>query len=298
MDAGKTVSFYNNYFAAQLTVKQMSVLNVVDFLRDFMVEIVLASMLLGLVAGLLAGLFGIGGGLIIVPALVFLFSYHGFSENLILLMSIATSLATIIFTSIASVVTHQRLGSMWWPKVFRLAPGIMIGAAAGAVVADRLPVDVLRIIFIVFLLYVGVHMAFQVKPKPGRLPSSKILDLCVALVIGIMSSLVGIGGGTLTVPYLVHYQTPMRNAVAVASACGLPIAVAGTISYAMLGRNALHLPEWSLGYVYLPSLFGIVLSSIFTAPIGARLANRLPAHKLKRYFSLLIFVMAVKILWN
>jgi uncharacterized membrane protein YfcA len=261
-----------------------------------MIEIVLASLLLGLVAGLLAGLFGIGGGLIIVPVLVFLFSYHGFSENLVLLMSIATSLATIVFTSIASVVTHQRLGSMWWPKVFRLAPGIMIGAAVGAVVADRLSIDVLRIIFIVFLLYVGVHMALQVKPKPGRLPSSKILDFCVALVIGVMSSLVGIGGGTLTVPYLVHYQTPMHNAVAVASACGLPIAVAGTVSYAILGRNALHLPSWCLGYIYLPSLLGIVISSIFTAPMGARLANRLPAQKLKRYFSILIFVIAIKLI--
>lgn len=263
-----------------------------------MIELVLASILLGIAAGLLAGLFGIGGGIIIVPVLVLLFSAQGFPENLVLIMSIATSLATIIFTSISSLLMHHRLGSVLWPKVFRLAPGIMIGAGAGAVIADQIDAGLLRLIFTGYLLYVGTHMAMQSKPKPGRSQSSKLLDFVAAVVIGLMSSLVGIGGGTLTVPFLVHFQTSMRNAVAVASACGLPIAVAGTVSYALLGRNALQLPEWSLGYVYLPAFSGILFSSIFTAPIGARLANRLPAQQLKRYFSLLIFVMAVKLMWH
>ncbi|NOT12154.1 MAG: sulfite exporter TauE/SafE family protein [Methylococcaceae bacterium] len=263
-----------------------------------MIEIVLASLLLGLVAGLLAGLFGIGGGLIIVPILVLLFSAHGFAEKLVMIMSIATSLATIIFTAISSVFTHHRLGAVWWNKVFRLAPGIMVGAAVGAVIADRIAVDVLRFIFIAYLFYVGIHMALQTKPKPGRAEASKFLDFFVAVCIGIMSSLVGIGGGTLTVPYLVHFQAPMRNAVAISSACGLPIAVAGTLSYALLGWNAEQLPKWSLGYVYLPAFVGILASSMLTAPIGARLANKLPALKLKRYFSLLIFVMAIKLMWR
>jgi uncharacterized membrane protein YfcA len=236
--------------------------------------------------------------MIIVPVLVLLFSAQGFPEKLILIMSIATSLATIIFTSISSIWAHHRLGSVVWRKVFRLVPGIMIGAAMGAVVADRIAADWLRFIFIGYLWYVGVHMAVQAKPKPGRLQSPKVLDFGVSVLIGLTSSLVGIGGGTLTVPYLVHFQTPMRNAVAVASACGLPIAVAGTLSYAILGNHALQLPEWSLGYVYLPAFGGILLSSIFTAPMGARLANRLPAQKLKRYFSLLIFVMAIKLMWH
>jgi uncharacterized membrane protein YfcA len=113
-----------------------------------------------------------------------------------------------------------------------------------------------------------------------------------------MSALVGIGGGTLTVPYLVHFQTPMRNAVAVSSACGLPIAVAGTVTYAVLGSNAVQLPEWSMGYVYLPAFIGILFSSIFTAPIGAKIANRVPAQRLKRYFSLMIFMVAVKLMWH
>ncbi len=263
-----------------------------------MIEIFLVSILLGIVTGLLAGLFGIGGGLVIVPVLVMLFTAQGFPAELVMLMAVATSLAAIILTAIASVSAHHRLGAVVWAKVFSLSPGIMIGAALGAVVAKQINGDTLRHILVIFLLYVGLQMAFQVKPKPGRLKQSRALDFLVANFIGLLSSIVGIGGGTLTVPYLVSGQMLMRNAVAVASACGLPIAVAGTISYALLGWNATHLPEWSLGYVYLPVFIGTGLSSIITAPIGAKLAHNLPAAKLKRYFSLLLFVMAAKLMWH
>ena len=263
-----------------------------------MIEIFLVSILLGIVTGLLAGLFGIGGGLVIVPVLVMLFTAQGFPTELVMLMAVATSLAAIILTAIASVSAHHRLGAVVWAKVFSLSPGIMIGAALGAVVAKQINGDTLRYILVVFLLYVGLQMAFQVKPKPGRAKQSRALDFLVANFIGLLSSIVGIGGGTLTVPYLVSGQMLMRNAVAVASACGLPIAVAGTVSYALLGWNATHLPEWSLGYVYLPVFIGTGLSSIMTAPIGAKLAHKLPAAKLKRYFSLLLFVMAAKLMWH
>ena len=263
-----------------------------------MIEIFLVSILLGIVTGLLAGLFGIGGGLVIVPVLVMLFTAQGFPTELVMLMAVATSLAAIILTAIASVSAHHRLGAVVWAKVFSLSPGIMIGAALGAVVAKQINGDTLRYILVVFLLYVGLQMAFQVKPKPGRAKQSRALDFLVANFIGLLSSIVGIGGGTLTVPYLVSGQMLMRNAVAVASACGLPIAVAGTVSYALLGWNATHLPEWSLGYVYLPVFIGTGLSSIMTAPIGAKLAHKLPAAKLKRYFSLLLFVMAARLMWH
>ena len=263
-----------------------------------MIEIFLASILLGLVSGLLAGLFGIGGGLIIVPTLAILFRVQGVPAELVMLMAVATSLATIILTAIASVLAHHRLGSVVWAKVYSLSPGIMVGAALGAVVAKHISADALRTILVVFLLYVAIQMAFQVKPKPDRIKQSKALDLLAANIIGLVSSIVGIGGGTLTVPYLIRGQMLMRNAVAVASACGLPIAVSGTISYAILGWNALDLPEWSLGYVYLPVFFGTGLSSLVTAPMGAKLAHTLPAAKLKRYFSLLLFVMAAKLMWH
>ncbi|WP_340122865.1 sulfite exporter TauE/SafE family protein [Methylobacter svalbardensis] len=262
-----------------------------------MIVIFLASILLGAVGGSMAGLFGIGGGLIIVPVLALLFAAQGFPSELIMIMSVATSLATIIFTSISSVLAHHRLNSVLWDKVLALGPGIMVGAAIGAVVADHLSGGVLRVIFIIYLLGVGIQMALQIKPKPGQQQPSKTLDLGAAGLIGLLSSLLGIGGGTLTVPFLVHFQMPMRNAVAVASACGLPIAVVGTIGYAILGKDALQLPDWSLGYIYMPSFLGIVLTSMYTAPIGAKLAHKLPAEKLKRYFSLLLFVMAAKLIW-
>jgi uncharacterized membrane protein YfcA len=250
-----------------------------------------------MVSGLLAGLFGIGGGLIIVPVLVMLFQARGLPEELVMLMAVATSLATIMLTAMASVWAHHRLGSLVWAKVFRLTPGIMMGAALGAVIAKHISADVLRYILVIFLLYVGMKMALQVQPKSDRIKQSRALDFLVANMIGFLSSIVGIGGGTLTVPYLVQAQMPMRNAVAVASACGLPITVAGTVSYAVLGWHTLHLPEWSVGYVYLPAFLGTGFSSIFTAPIGAKWVHKLPAAKLKRYFSLLLFVMAAKLMW-
>ncbi len=262
-----------------------------------MIAIFLASILLGTAAGLTAGLFGIGGGLIIVPVLAMLFAAQGFPAELVMIMSVATSLATIIFTSISSVMAHHRLDSVLWNKVRTLGPGIMIGSAVGAVVADHIAGGVLRFLFIIYLLCVGVQMALQLKPEPGQQQPSKKLDLGAAGIMGLLSSLLGIGGGTLIVPYLVHFQTPMRNAVAVASACGLPIAVVGTIGYALLGKDVLQLPEWSLGYIYIPSFLGIVLTSMYTAPIGAKLAHKLPAEALKRYFSLLLFVMAAKLIW-
>ncbi|MGR9012738.1 MAG: sulfite exporter TauE/SafE family protein, partial [Gammaproteobacteria bacterium] len=238
-----------------------------------MVVIFLASILLGAVSGLMAGLFGIGGGLVIVPVLAILFAAHGFPTELIMIMSVATSLATIIFTSISSVLAHHRLDSVLWNRVVLLGPGIMVGAALGTMIADHMSGGVLRFMFIIYLLGVGVQMALQLKPKPGQQQPSKEVDLGAAGLIGLLSSLLGIGGGTLTVPFLVHFQMPIRNAVAVASACGLPIAVVGTIGYAILGKDALLLPDWSLGYIYMPSFLGIVLTSIYTAPIGAKLAH-------------------------
>ncbi len=262
-----------------------------------MITVFLASLMLGIVSGLFAGLFGIGGGLIIVPVLVLLFTAQGFDAELVMIMSVATSLATIIFTSISSISAHHRLDAVLWDKVYRLGPGIMAGAAFGAVVADFISGDVLRTFFILYLICVAIQLALQTKPRPGRLTLSKHQDNLAAVFIGALSAILGIGGGTLIVPYLVYFQTPMRNAVAVASACGLPIAVAGTASYALLGWNASNLPAWSLGYIYMPAFLGIVLTSIFTAPVGARLANKLPAQQLKRYFSLLLLVMAAKLIW-
>lgn len=258
---------------------------------------ILACLSLGLFSGYLAGLFGIGGGIIIVPALVMLFSANGVDNNYSLVMAIATSLASIILTATASVISHHRLGSVLWDKVYRLSPGIMLGALVGSLIADFIRTDYLRFIFVFFLLYVGIQMALDFKPKTGSANYSKFVDFMIASLIGLLSSLVGIGGGSLTVPYLSHCHYPMRNAVAISSACGLPIAITSSLCYVYLGQDH-HLPMWSLGYVYLPAFLGVGIGSIITAPIGAKVAHKLPAKRLKRYFSLLIFLLAAKMLWR
>ena len=263
-----------------------------------MLELFLLSMLLGAVAGLLAGLFGLGGGVVIVPALFWLFSARQFPNEYIMIMAVATSLATIILTSISSVIAHYKLGTIIWDKVFRLTPGILFGAGMGAVLANLLIDEMLKWFFISYLIYVGMRMVTQANSMGGEIKTKNWLDYLVGNGIGFLSSILGIGGGTLTVPYLVGRQVPMKNAVAVSSACGLPIAISGTVVYAWLGWNNTFLPEWSLGYVYLPALGGIVICSVFTAPIGARLAYKLPAKKLKRYFSVVVFLIAIKMIFR
>ena len=261
-----------------------------------MQELFLLSMFLGSIAGLLAGLFGLGGGVVIVPALVWLFSAQQFPDQHIMIMAVATSLATIIVTSISSVFTHHKLGTIRWERVFRLSPGVLFGAGVGALIADFITAEALRWFFISYLFYVAIRMGFQTTSMVNSNKSDKWLDYIVGNGIGVLSSILGIGGGTLTVPYLVSRQVPMKNAVAISSACGLPIAVSGTVVYAFLGWGKVFLPEWSLGYVYLPALTGIVICSILTAPLGARLACKLPAKKLKRYFSIVIFCIALKMM--
>lgn len=260
-------------------------------------EFFAASLLLGAVAGLSAGLFGIGGGMIIVPVLAWLLAKQQVADNLVMIMAIATSLATIIFTAISAIVAHHRRGNVLWHRVFSLSPGIVIGVVAGSVIAESIDATVLRVIFALFLLYVAAQMALQLKPTVKKAAESRLVDSLVGIIIGVAAAILGIGGGTLTVPYLVSRQVAMKNAVAVSSACGLPIAIVATVSYAWLGLKHVTLPELSFGYVYVPAFLGISLSSVFTAPVGAKLAHNLPAEKLKRYFSIVLVVMAVKMLW-
>lgn len=263
-----------------------------------MVEIVFLSALAGAVGGLLAGLFGIGGGLILVPILVVLFKVQQFPSDSIMHMAVATSLATVVLTSISAILAHHRLRAVLWDKVFFMAPGILIGSVMGAAIADRVSADALRIVFAFFLICVGLQMALQIKPVAGEKKPSRVSDAFAATVIGAISALLGIGGGTMTVPYLVRGGYSVRNAVGIASACGLPIAIGGTVSYMFLGYGKSGLPEGCWGYVYLPAFAGIVLLSTMTAPLGALLANKLPAQLMKRYFSILMFVMALKLLYQ
>lgn len=263
-------------------------------------EAILSTLLfyltLGLFAGVMAGLLGVGGGLIIVPTLAWIFHHQQVDDAIVMHLAIGTSLATIVVTSISSVRAHHRRGAVLWPIFWRLTPGIVVGAWLGAAIADALPSAVLSKVFAVFVLTVAAQMGFGAKPAPHReLPGTAGM-LTAGGVIGAVSAIVGIGGGSLTVPFLTWCNIAIRQAVATSSACGLPIALAGALGFVVTGLNAAGRPDWSLGYVYGPALVGITLTSMLSAPLGAKLAHTLPTEMLKKVFAAFLTLVGVKML--
>ncbi|ASP37717.1 hypothetical protein CHH28_03085 [Bacterioplanes sanyensis] len=250
----------------------------------------------GALAGLLAGLFGVGGGMVIVPVLVLTFEAQHLSADVLTHMAVATSLATIVFTSISSVLEHHRNGAVQWPLVTRLSVGIVIGTAIGVALITQVPGPVLQNIIGVFALLLAGKMFFDLNPgSDGTIPSVPAM-VGAGGVIGFGSSWFGIGGGTFTVPYLSWMRIPMRQAVATSAACGLPIAITGAISNVWAGWNNPLLPSWSSGFLYWPAIVGIVLTSVPMAKVGARLAHRLDQNKLKKGFALLLLVVGLRFL--
>lgn len=250
----------------------------------------------GALAGTVGGLLGVGGGLIIVPALVFVFQGQNVAESVILRLAIGTSLATIAVTAIASMQAHHKFGAVRWRVFRRLTPGIVVGAFAGAAIADGLPSHVLRIIFGVFELLVAIQILFNLMASPHRQLPGAVGITVAGMVIGSVSSVLGIGGGTLTTPFLVWCNVTIRQAVATSSACGLPIAVAGAAGFVIAGWNEAQLPSWSSGYIYWPAFAGIALASLIFAPLGAKLAHRLPTQMLHKFFGAFLAVLGIRML--
>lgn len=249
-------------------------------------------LLLGAGAGLLAGLFGIGGGLVIVPVLAFIFEAHALAPGHVMQVAVGSSLATIVVTSLSSILGHHRRGAVLWPVFGRLAPGIVAGVAAGVVVADTVSSPVLRVVFALFVVVVAVQMAFEVRPGSRRSLPGRWGSGAAGAVIGALSALVGIGGGTLTTPFLLWCDVRLRNAIATSAACGLPIAVVGALGYVVAGLNETGLPAGSTGFVYWPAVAAVVATSVFTAPLGARLTHTLPVRVLRRLFAGLLIIAA------
>jgi uncharacterized protein len=245
----------------------------------------------GAFTGLLSGLFGVGGGLIIVPVLSFLFLGLHFPEAHVMHMALGTSLATIILTSISSARAHHRRHNVNWMIIRKITPGILAGTLFGSILAAHLDSSWLKIIFVIFGFCVAVQLFFNMAPSPHRqLPGIPGVSLA-GVLIGMASSFVGIGGGTLSVPYLVYCNVGIRKAIGTSTAIGLVIAIAGTIGFVATGLHMAHLPRFSAGFVYLPALGGIAIASVFTAPVGTHLAHRLPAATLKRLFAILLIVV-------
>jgi uncharacterized membrane protein YfcA len=249
------------------------------------IDIMVMYALVGLIAGVLAGLLGVGGGIVIVPMLVFCFVLQGVQPEVMMHLALGTSLASIMFTSISSCLAHHRRGAVLWDIVRRITPGILLGTFLGTFVAS-------------FLYVIATQMLLNKKPKPSReLPGTGGM-FGVGSVIGVVSALVGIGGGSLSVPFMIWSNVPAHRAVGTSAAIGFPIAVAGALGYVVNNLHTAGLPAWSLGGVYLPALLFIVCGSVLTAPFGARLAHALPVDKLKRIFAVFLYVVATRMVWG
>lgn len=254
--------------------------------------------LVGAVVGLIAGLLGVGGGGIIVPILVHLLPQQGVSHGVIMHLSLGTALACIIFSSISSLKAHHQRGAVHWPVVGRISVGIIVGTFLGSCFAAVLSTNALIVFFSLFLYFISLQLLTNRKPKASRHIPGLLGLFTAGFVIGFVSSLVGIGGGSLSVPFLVWCNVTIHRAIGTSAAIGLPIALAGTLGYLYNGWGVADLPDYSLGYIYLPALFGIAAISIFTAPLGARLAHSLPVGTLKKLLALLLIAIATKMIFS
>lgn len=255
-------------------------------------------LVLGGCTGFLAGLLGIGGGMLLVPFMTLLLSARGFPPDLVVKMAIATSLATICFTSMASVRAHHARGAVRWPVVKLLAPGIVVGSLLGAQVAKALPSHVLALVFAAFVGFSATQMLLDIKPTAHRQLPGAAGMLGAGGAIGTVSALVGAGGGFISVPFMVWCNVSMHNAVATSAALGFPIALAGTVGYVAAGWSLDGMPAGAIGFIYLPALLIVSLASVVTAPWGARTAHRMNVRQLKRAFAVLLYLLAGYMLYK
>lgn len=255
-----------------------------------------AYLALGAVAGFLAGLFGIGGGTVLVPVLLFLFDAQGFPREQVMHLALGTAMATILFTSLASTRKHHLHGAVRWRAVRDITPGILLGTALGAVVAASISARGLGILFAVFVYFVAAQILLDKRPEPSRQLPGFAGMTAVGAFTGWISTLVSIGGGTVIVPFLVWCNVPLRHAIGTSAAIGFPIALGGTLGYILIGQDVPSLPAHSLGFVYLPALLWVALTSVLTAPLGALTAHRIKVDLLRKLFALLLLALATKLL--
>jgi uncharacterized membrane protein YfcA len=255
-----------------------------------------AYLAIGLAVGFLAGLLGIGGGMVMVPALALLFRAIGFPAEHLMHLTLATAVTTIAFTSVSSVRAHHRFGAVDWPVARSMAPGVATGALVAGLVAGMLPTRPLAMLFTAFLYYAATQMFFQPKPKAARgLPGPPGL-FAAGFGIGAVSSLLAAGGAFLSIPFLARCNVPLKRAIGTAAANGFPIAVAGSAGYVLQGLRVETLPAGTVGFVYLPALAFIAAASMLAAPWGARLAHRLPVARLRVLFALILYALATRML--
>ncbi len=252
---------------------------------------------IGLVAGFAAGYLGIGGGFVVVPALLLIFSRNPETASLAGHLAVGTSLATMLATSLSSILAHHRRGAVRWDTFRRLAPGLLLGAAAGAWIAGQVSTRVLSLVVAVVAALAGLQLLlFKAPERSGTLPGTAG-STAVGSVIGAISSLVGIGGGAITAPWLMWHGVRAQQAVATAAACGYPIALAGTAGFIAVGWAEAAGPG-RLGYVHVGAFVGIAVFSVLAAPVGAWAVHKSPPHRVRRAFGVFLLLVAGRILYQ
>jgi len=261
--------------------------------------IIVGLAVLGAVVGFMAGLLGIGGGMILVPFMTMLFPLAGVPDQWVVHAAIATSMTTIVFTSISSVKAHQAKQAIRWAIVAAMAPGVVVGGLlSGGAAFSYLSGFGLSLFFAVFIGYSGIRMLRAQKVIAGRELPGNVMNFSAGAGIGFLSGLVGAGGGFLSVPYMTHGNVPVHNAVATSAALGFFIAVANSLGYIYSGFSVIQNQSGMLGYIYWPALIVVSGLSVFTAPMGARFAHRLPVRTLRRVFACLLMGLAVYMLFK
>lgn len=256
----------------------------------------LICMLLGTLVGFLAGLLGIGGGLVIVPSLVILLPMLGFEPEIVMPIALATSLASIVVTSSSAAFNHHKSGNIPWHMARKMMAFVAVGAVVGANLADLLPTSMLTTIFSTFVILLASYMLFSIRQTVHRdLPSDNALK-GVATGTGVIASLMGISGGAVLIPFLTYCGVNLLHAIGVSTACGMIVSLFGTLAFIVAGLGEPNLPQWSLGYVYLPAVLGIASTSTILASYGVRLANRLPVKTIKKFFAAFLIFVAIEMM--
>jgi uncharacterized membrane protein YfcA len=253
---------------------------------------------LGAIIGFLAGLLGIGGGMMLVPLLTLIFTAERFPAAHVVHMAVATATAAMVFTAFSSARAHQRKGAVLWPVVVAMGPGIVLGSLIGPQIASALPTRAFAAVFGVFTSFAATRILFNRPPQAGRELPGRPQLFGVAAGIGVISGLLGAGGAFITVPYLGRHNVKIHNAVATSAALGLPIALAATTGFIVAGLRMHDLPPGSAGYVYVPAMLAIVVASVLAAPVGASVAHRWPASKLRRAFAALLYALGAYMFWK
>jgi uncharacterized membrane protein YfcA len=259
---------------------------------DLPLLLILELVLLGLCTGFLAGLLGLGGGMMMVPFMTLMLTARGFPESHTVKIAVATSLATICFTSLSSVRAHHQRGAVLWPVARVLAPGILVGSFLGSQVAAALPSRILGLLFAAFVAFSATQMLLNRKPKPSRTLPGRVGMFGVGNLIGALSAVVGAGGAFISVPFMSWCNVPIHKAVATSSALGFPIAAAGTLGYLIAGRSLPDMPPGTIGYLFWPGLLVLSLASVLVAPLGARVAHSMDIAPLKRAFAVVLYCLA------